>query len=280
METKNLGKLIGPLLIFGGAYSNLQALQKLQQIATQKGFQPAQIICTGDVVAYCAQPEETVKAVRDWGIHCIAGNVELNLREGVEDCGCNFEEGTRCDLLSKQWYPYAQSKLSKQSIDWMHTLPHHLTFEFAGEKIRVVHGSLSEVSGYIFHSTPWQEKAQNIQAAKADIILSGHCGIPFHDQGPEGLWLNAGVIGMPANDGTPRVWYLTLEETENGIFYEHHAFNFDNQTARQLMEKENLPDAYSDTLVSGIWDNCDILPDVETQQQGMRIVLGVDADFR
>jgi hypothetical protein len=84
---------------------------------------------------------------------------------------------------------------------------------------------------------------------------------------------------MPANDGTSRVWYLILEETESGIFFQHHSFYYDNTTARQLMEKEKLPCAYSDTLESGIWDNCDILPDVETQQQGLRIVSGIDTDL-
>jgi hypothetical protein len=155
----------------------------------------------------------------------------------------------------------------------MHTLPHHLIFELGGKQVKVLHGSSFEVSGYIFHSTPWAEKAKNLQAARADIVLAGHCGLPFNDQGPEGLWLNAGVIGMPANDGTDRVWFLTLEAGEDGITFQHHAYRYDNFTAQRLMEAEQLPKAYSDTLTSGIWDNCDILPLTETMQQGKRILL-------
>ncbi len=273
METKELGKLHGPLLIFGGVYSNFQALRRLREIADSQGFQPHQIICTGDVVAYCAQPEESVQFVRDWGIHCIAGNVEINLREGVEDCGCNFEEGTRCDIFSKQWYPFAQEKLSENSIQWMHGLPHQLAFEYAGKKVKVLHGSFFDVSGYVFKSTPWREKARNLIAADAEVILAGHCGLPFNDQGAEGLWLNAGVIGMPANEGKTRVWYMTLAENTTGISFRHDAFTYDNLNARRLMEAEGLPRAYSETLVSGIWDNCDILPEAETAQQGQTISL-------
>ena len=40
----------------------------------------------------------------------------LCLWDGAEDCGCDFREGSRCDNFSQLWYPYAQSKLSKSSL--------------------------------------------------------------------------------------------------------------------------------------------------------------------
>ena len=46
----------GPVLCFGGPYSNLQATQALFAEARRLGVPPGRIVCTGDVLAYCADP--------------------------------------------------------------------------------------------------------------------------------------------------------------------------------------------------------------------------------
>ncbi|GJM34745.1 MAG: hypothetical protein DHS20C18_37460 [Saprospiraceae bacterium] len=271
--TKEIGILEGKILVFGGVYSNLQALNRMQEIAKTLAIPSGNTICTGDVVAYCAQPEECVQLVLDWGIHCIAGNVEIQLREGGDDCGCDFTAGGRCDVFSRQWYPYAQEMLSAQSIDWMKQLPDFLRFTYAGLSGLVVHGSYFETSEYIFKSTPWPIKAQNFNKTQSDLILAGHCGLPFHEEQSGKFWLNPGVIGMPANDGTSQVWYMILEKRPEGkILFSHHSFEYDHELTAQLMQQHQLPLAYAKTLETGYWDSCEILPEVETAQQGTKLV--------
>lgn len=273
LNTKDIGELKGQILVFGGVYSNWQALQAMQKVAAAAGILPSNIICTGDVVGYCAEPEACVQTIKDWGIHCIAGNVELQLREGGEDCGCDFNEGGRCDLFSRQWYPYAQASLSKNAIEWMWTLPHHLRFQYADLAGIVLHGSFFEVSGYVFASTPWDVKSNNFAAAQADLVLAGHCGLPFQDKQNGKHWLNSGVIGMPANDATPRVWYMILDTNQKGeLTYQQHALNYDHHTAAASMRAAQLPGAYALTLETGLWDNCEILPETETNLQGVAIM--------
>ena len=260
------------LLLFGGVYSNLQALEKLLFIAQQKGFSPNEIICTGDIVGYCAQPEECVAFIKKWNIHSIIGNVEEQLREKAEDCGCDFNEGSRCDVFSKQWYPYAQKKVSSTSLQWMQELPNFLTFEFGGKKAVVVHGSFSNISQFIFKSTPWEVKANELQSCSADLIIAGHSGLPFSQCIDNKWWINPGVIGMPANDGSTDVWYAELRLNHGRITVSHCSFSYDHITANQLMTNNQLPSAYSKTLLNGIWDNCEILPTQETLAQGKAIV--------
>ncbi len=79
---------------------------------------------------------------------------------------------------------------------------------------------------------------------------------------------------MPANDGTTRVWFLTMndEEAEKSL-YQFHSLEYDHQTASQLMLGNGLPQSYAQTLGTGIWDNCEILPKEETEQQGLPIKL-------
>lgn len=270
---QHIGTLEGPLLIFGGVYSNYQALERLINIAKAKGIPASNIVCTGDIVAYCSEPEACLQAIRDWGIHCISGNVELQLVNGEDDCGCNFEESTRCDLFSKNWYPFAKSNVSNASIEWLKTLPEFIEFNYAGKKCFVLHGAYQNTSEFIFKSSPWSVKERQFQQLDVDVILAGHCGIPFYDNQLDKYWLNAGVIGMPANDGATDVWYLELSDQQGFFDFDFNHFDYDHLQAAQLMEKNNLPQAYAHTLRTGIWDNCDILPLVETNQQGLPLLV-------
>jgi predicted phosphodiesterase len=264
---KDLGRITGKILVFGGVYSNLPSLKKLMAIAKEQNISSSNIICTGDVVGYCAQPDECAQLIQSWGIHCISGNVEIQLREDLQDCGCSFEEGSRCDTLSKEWYPFAQMNTSPDSLDWMSTLPDHLRFEYAGKKALVLHGSWFETAEFIFRSTPWATKQRNFEATQANLILAGHCGLPFSDSQNDHLWLNAGVIGMPANDGDAQVWYAILDDKDD-FSYSHHSFRYDHTLAASLMRKNGLPDAYALTLEMGLWDNMDILPEAEREERG------------
>lgn len=270
---QHIGTLEGPLLIFGGVYSNFQALERLMKVAKAKGIPPSNIICTGDIIAYCAEPEACLNAIRAWGIHCIAGNVELQLVNDEDDCGCNFEESTRCDLFSKNWYPFAKANLSAESIDWLGTLPEFIQFNYAQKECFVLHGSYDNTSEFIFKSSPWATKAKAFKQLDVEVILAGHCGIPFYDNQEGKYWLNAGVIGMPANDGATAVWCLELNDQQGFFDFDFQNFAYDHLEAARLMEQNNLPKAYAHTLRTGIWDNCDILPSIETNQQGLPLLV-------
>lgn len=270
-KIKHIGTKSGKLLLFGGVYSNLQALEKLISIAHDAGIPPENCICTGDITGYCAQPEETVQLFRKWGALSIAGNVEQQLANDSEDCGCDFKSGSRCDDFSKMWFPYAKGHLSQDSVDWIASLPENISFSYANKKVTVVHGNYLNISEFIFASNADESKQHCFQETQSDVIIAGHCGLPFHQELKDKLWLNPGVIGMPANDGTPRVWYMVLEKTNNTLEYAHRSFEYDAVTAQKLMYQNHLPEAYGDTLTSGIWDNMEILPEIEKMGQGIPI---------
>ena len=269
---KDIGKLTGKVLVFGGVYSNFQALQKMKQISEDLSILPENVICTGDVVAYCAQPEESVQEVINWGIHTIAGNVEIQLSEGQDDCGCNFRTGSRCNIFSNQWYPFAKDKLSVQSINWMKNLPEFIRFSYANRAVFALHSSFHHTSEYIFNSTPEEVLEKNFNDVNASVILAGHSGLPFHriDEAQK-TWINTGVIGMPANDGTPRVWYAILDDETGDFSFNHFSFEYDFHKTANLMRKYQLPSEYALTLETGIWDNCEILPEEEAALQGKAI---------
>lgn len=272
-NTIHLGTLKGKVLLFGGIYSNYPALGALLLEADKQGIPSSNIISTGDIVGYCAQPNECLEALQNRGIKSIAGNVEIQLREGLDDCGCDFDSGSRCDVFSKNWYAYASSELNDSSLPWLNDLPDFLEFQFANKKVSVVHGSFHHTSEFVFKSTSWEVKDQNFKDLNTDVIVAGHCGLPFLDQKENNIWLNPGVIGMPANDGRSEVWYAVLEEIDNELVINHHQLVYDHQFTANLMREKKLPLSYAETLATGIWDNCDILPEIETAAQGQTIDL-------
>lgn len=259
------------LLIFGGVYSNFQALEVLHEWAQEHDFTSDQIVCTGDVVGYCAQPQECVDLVKKWDVHCIAGNVEIQLRNGDEDCGCNFNEDSSCDLNSRNWYPFAKENVNQDALDWMNTLPLNLILEFGGKKWGVVHGSQEETAKFVYKSTPWNEKRPSYEFLEVDHVVAGHCGIPFEDKQDEHLWINSGALGMPANDGTQRVWFCVISEDKEDFSTQFHSLEYDFKTTQAKMNEERLPVAYVETLETGLWDSTEVLDEVQTKLTGVRI---------
>ncbi|MAY67813.1 MAG: diadenosine tetraphosphatase [Rhodospirillaceae bacterium] len=265
----DLGRLDGPVLLFGGPYSNLQSTQALRAEADRLGIPASRVICTGDVVAYCGDPDGTLDAIRDWGCAVAMGNCEEALGEGGDDCRCGFEKGSQCDLLSVRWFAHASSRVTPAHKAWMAALPHPITFEMAGAKFAVVHGHSRDISEWVFASTPQAEKRVALDDLGVDGVIAGHSGLPFTQVLDDGrLWHNPGVIGVPANDGTPRVWYSVLEPAANGITIRHLALDYDVEGARASMAREALPDAYRQSLKDGLWPNLDVLPTAESALTG------------
>lgn len=269
----DLGVLNGPVLLFGGPYSNLEATEALLAEAARLNIPASNMICTGDIVAYCADAEATAAAIRATGMPVVMGNCEESLAEGAADCGCGFEEGTACDLLSVAWYAHADRNMSAGMRTWMGTLPRGLRFTVNGITLAVVHGSASSINRFVFASTPEEEKTAEIALTGCDGIIGGHCGLPFTQLIGNMLWHNSGAIGLPANDGTPRVWYALLHAEGDGIAIEHRALDYDHQSAAAKMRAAGLPDGYQNALIDGLWPSCDVLPPDELTARGAPLAL-------
>ena len=259
-----------PLLAFGGPYSNLAATRAMQAEAERLGIAPERTICTGDVVAYCGEPEETSALVRDWGVHVVAGNCEEQLAVGAADCRCGFAEGSACDLLAKGWYPFANARVSEASRRWMAGLPPTLRFRFAGATFRVIHGGVSQSNRFLFASET-SALAMESEAAAADVVIAGHSGLPFIAKVGRGAWFNPGVIGMPANDGTASVWYGLISATTDGVKLETRRLAYDHDTAAAALRRSGHANDYARTLITGLWPSLDILPEAERAATGRRL---------
>lgn len=268
-NTLNLGRLDGPLLLFGGPYGNLQATQAIRAESARHGITPDRVICSGDLTAYCAAPFETVELVRDWGIPVVMGNCEESLANNAADCGCGFDQGSVCATLATDWFGYTHRRITPVQRDWMRLLPRSIRFTLGAHSFLVVHGAPSLINRFVFPSTPQETKQSELRLAAASTVIGGHCGIPFGERVGRRFWLNTGVIGLPANDGTPDGWYLLLESAGHRISATWHRLHYDYQKAGRTMEALGLDSGYRQALSSGIWPSLDVLPSYERTRQGI-----------
>ena len=278
IPNRDLGELWGgakgPLLIFGGPCSNIQATRALRREAEGLGIPASRIICTGDVVAYCADPVATVAEIRDWGVAVVMGNCEESLAAGATDCGCGFAEGTVCDRLSQQWFEFSAAKLSEDDKNWMASLPRRIDLTLDGIRLAAIHGGFSVINRYLFASTPDTEFAQEFDLAGVDGVLAGHCGIPFTRLVGDRFWHNAGALGMPANDADPDTWYALIETAEGtGLKISHRRLAYDHLGAARRMRDCGLAEGYAQALETGLWPSLDVLPTIECEAAGQPIAL-------
>ena len=261
----------GPILIFGGPYGNLPAMLALLDAARRLSIAPEQMVCTGDVVAYCADPVATVDTIRAACIRVVQGNCEESLATGALDCGCGFAPDSACDRLSSAWFAHADAALDADTRRWMGSLPRRLDIRLGGQRLAVVHGGTASINRFVFASTRSEAKREELERAAVEGIIGGHCGLPFTQTVDGFLWHNAGAIGLPANDGTPRGWFSVLTPGDEGLRIEHHALAYDHATAAASMRRAGLPEGYAAALETGLWPSCDVLPAKEIRQRGVAI---------
>ncbi len=256
----------GPVLVFGGCYSNLQATEALLAQAARRGIPPERMVCTGDVVAYGADPAATVALVRHSGVHVVMGNCEEQLAARAADCGCGFAPGSACDRLSGAWFAHAAAALDAAALDWMGALPRQIDLQLGRWRLAVLHGSAAAINEFVFAST-----GAAIPPGY-DGVVAGHCGLPFTRTVEGRLWHNSGAVGMPANDGTQRAWFSVLSPGPEGLVIEHVAFDYDYGTAARAMRAAGLPEGYAGALETGVWPSCDVLPAPELAIRGAPII--------
>lgn len=258
-----------PVLWFGGAVSNRQAVEGLRAAAARAGIPADQVIGTGDAVAYAGDPAGTLDALREWGVRQIQGNCEQSLIAAADDCGCGFAAGSGCDLLTGAWYAHCDQQVDAARRAWLQTWPEQAVVQWAGRRIQVVHGAPSQINRFVFASARAADLRAELDLVDTDAVVGGHSGLPWSRLVDGRLWHNPGSIGLPANDGSEQTWYAIWRLTDAGaVVVEHHPLHYDVAGAVADMQAAGLTQGYHETLRRGRWPSEDVLPPTERAQAG------------
>lgn len=261
MKICDLGEIQGDMLLFGGIYSNLAALEALLLLAQQNGIPAENCICTGDIVAYCADAQACVNTIRHFGCPVLTGNCEVQLAADADDCGCGFDDGSACNILSRNWYGHAVATVSDANKAWMGQLPTRIVFMHNGVRYAVIHGGATDISRFIWPVTKDVVIASEIAALVAQVgpvdhVIAGHSGIPMQRIIDGISWTNTGAIGMPSHNGSLMTHFGHLSEKEIII----KELSYDIDATIEAMKEAGLTQGYHETLKTGYWPSEDNLP--------------------
>jgi len=246
------------IAVFGGPYSNPYALRALLDDAPRRGCE--RIFCLGDLGGFGAEPEAIWPLLREGAVECIAGNYDVAIGRGDDDCGCGYRDD-RDNEFARIAYDFTKAHTSLAFAAWMRALPteHRETVE--GVEVHMVHGSPIGLNDFFWESLPDDEARRRAEASGADVVLCTHSGLPWQRRIDGRLLVNVGVLGRPANDGRPEVWYAVLDIAGGRAEAELVPLAYDWAAHAASMRAAGLPEAFTETIETGWWASClQILP--------------------
>ncbi len=246
--------------VFGGVYNNHLALAALLEDAAVRGAEA--IYCLGDFGGFGPNPEKVWPLLEAGGVRAIQGNYEQSLASGREDCNCGYAD-PRDNHFAEVSYRYTAQHCSDEFKRWMGTLPARRRLRVGGRELLLVHGSPRRVNEFLFESaTPVPFLEVLLAQERCDGLLCTHTGLHWHRRLPSGGdVVNVGVIGRPANDGRPNVWYCIVSDGGESLGVELVPLDYDHRALAEEMRREQQPEEFVETILGGWWTTClEILP--------------------
>lgn len=228
MSVRDFGHFDAPLVLFGGAQSNLRALEALARIVGD-----GVAISTGGLIGAGAETDETVAKARALGWHWVAGAGD---KEGI-------------------------GALKRADREWLAGLPDMGTFVQNGRRYAVLNSTATSLSRGIWPITSEADIAQEIARVEAQIgtldgLVAGHSGVAFHRQIGSHQWISPGAIGVPPNDGRPETRYAALIDGDVVI----HRLSYDYEAAAAAIDTAGGKGNFAAVLRTGLWASEDTLP--------------------
>ncbi|HEY88441.1 MAG TPA: metallophosphoesterase family protein [Thermoflexia bacterium] len=238
-------------LILSDIHGNNPALQSVLRDAGEF----AEIWCLGDIVGYGPNPNQCIDQLREYPLHCSAGNHDWGAL-GKTDLYV-FNRAARQALL------WTRDELTARNMQMLNDLPTSLCVQ----GYLLAHGSPREpVWEYILNTATAQE---NFQAIDFRVALVGHTHMPavfewlpesrntrlmvpdyegpLHLDGRR-LIINPGSVGQP-RDGNPDAAYGILD-TEAATF-EFRRVPYPVAITQARMSARKLPQRLIDRLEMG-----------------------------
>ncbi len=247
--------------VCGGVYSNPYALRAFLDDARGRGCE--RLFCLGDLGGFGAEPDAIWPLLVDNGVECIAGNYDVAIGRGDDDCGCGYRD-PRDNEFAQIIYDFTKAHTSAEFAAWMRTLDieHRETIE--GLDIHLVHGSPLVLNDFFWESLDEAEVEVRVKTSGADVLCCTHTGLPWIKRVGERLVVNVGALGRPANDGRREVWYAMIDIDDGHASAELVPLAYDWQAHASSMRAAGLPEPFVETVETGWWTTClEVVPPLE-----------------
>jgi predicted phosphodiesterase len=250
------------ICVFGGVYNNYLALSALLREVQSLGVD--EIFCLGDLGAFGPHPNRVYPLLVEGKVRVVQGNYDNSIGNDRDDCQCGYTD-PRDNYFAQISYDYTKANTSREFKDYQKALPPFIRFESFGQRVLLCHGSPRRTNEFMWESTtPTHFLEKLFHEYKADLICTTHTGIKWQRRlQDDKLFVNAGVIGRPENDGRTNVWYTLIEFTP-ALRIEFRPLKYDYRRLAKEMAEEKLPKEFIETVRTGWWTTClEILPGKE-----------------
>jgi len=240
------------IALLGDVHANLPALDAVLAHARKRGVD--QIWNIGDFVGYGAHPDEVVKRLRKVGAISIIGNYDLKVLKFPKK-----NDKWRKTKMHLKWFAFkwAYENLSKQSRQYLRTLPEELWLYTGGKHFLLTHGSPVSNQDHLTAATPDARLRELTVIAASqwdnkivDAIICGHSHYEFARQVGETWFINTGSVGRP-DDGDPRACYAVLQIGGNTLQVDHFRLEYNLTAAVAAIHERGLPEAFAQMLIQG-----------------------------
>jgi len=190
----------------------------------------------------------------------VAGNYDESLAMRLHDCGCGYTHPSD-NFFAQLSYDYTNRRTTDAERERLAALPKSIRFTRGGRRHLLCHGSPRRINEFLWDSACSDAFLMRLlREAGAETILCAHTGIHWQRTLVDGgLFVNAGAVGRPANDGRTEVWYAFFGAGRHEAEFVPVAYDFE-ALARE-MEEEGLPPEFVETIRTGWWTTClEILP--------------------
>lgn len=254
-----LDKSYQKIAVFGGIYNNYLALE--EAIKSAKSNNVEQIFCLGDLGAFGPYPDRVFPLLIENNIKVMQGNYDNSISNNIDNCQCGYTDPLD-NYFAQISYEYTYKNTSEKYKLWMKELPEFIKIQLGKYKIHMSHGSPRQMNEFLWESATSEYFLKKLfKDYYCDILLATHTGIKWLKQIDDNYFINVGVLGRPENDGQTNVWYTILEIENNSLKTEFIPVYYDYNRLAKEMKRENLPDEFIQTILTGYWTTClDILP--------------------
>jgi len=214
-------------------HANLPALEAVVREARRR--KTDLFICAGDIVGIGAFPNKVVKKLKSEDVLSVIGNYDL--------------EVLRAEKPGPSPAAFNPRRVSGASRTFLTSLPTRLTVKIGEKVFLIAHGSPRSVDEKLTDETEAALVEDFLRDASADVLISGHSHHPSVQRLANGLHLNPGSVGRPA-DGDPRASYALITLKPFGVKIFRVAY--DLGAAAREMRKYASPEEIVQTVLAGL----------------------------
>lgn len=223
--------------ILSDIHSNIHALDAVLEDLDRQNID--RILCTGDIVGYCAFPDEVVKRLGERNVGCVKGNHDAAATGGSMD-GFN--------TYARSGVEYSRARLSPANTEFLRRLPENLKERVGERTVSLYHGSPADpLFEYVFPDELADREKEFASYDRSDVVAMGHTHLPTVYRGAQ-VYLNPGSVGQP-RDRDPRAAYAVLDAS--GLEAEIRRVPYDVEAAAQAIIANGLPRYLAERLFYG-----------------------------